>query len=218
MVYTVYKTTNVVNGKFYIGVHKTLDPQDDYIGSGTILRRAIVKYGRDSFFKEVLEIFDFAADAFAYEAELVTEELVTSATCYNTKLGGVGGFDWINERDQTERNRKIAAKRDYQDPEYLKKLSESALRYNPSSFKHRPFNQYTATREKGWKQTEESKRRMSEGIGRAGGKGGSKNSQFGTMWITDGFRNTKIKKGESIPDGWRAGRTIKEYHATQLST
>jgi len=34
----------------------------------------------------------------------------------------------------------------------------------------------------------------------------NKNSQFGTMWITDGEKNSKIKKEENIPEGWRRGR------------
>jgi hypothetical protein len=38
---------------------------------------------------------------------------------------------------------------------------------------------------------------------------GAKNSQYGTMWITDGSTNRKIKKGDPIPEGFRAGRTCK---------
>jgi hypothetical protein len=37
---------------------------------------------------------------------------------------------------------------------------------------------------------------------------GSGNSQFGTMWITDGSSNLKIKKNDSIPEGFRKGRVI----------
>jgi hypothetical protein len=33
-------------------------------------------------------------------------------------------------------------------------------------------------------------------------------SQYGTMWITDGLNNRKIKKDDSIQEGWRKGRTI----------
>lgn len=35
-----------------------------------------------------------------------------------------------------------------------------------------------------------------------------KNSQYGTMWITDGTANQKIKKEDVIPEGWRKGRII----------
>ncbi len=52
--YVVYKTTNLVNSKFYIGVHKTENPEDDYLGSGKLIKRAIEKYGADSFHKEII--------------------------------------------------------------------------------------------------------------------------------------------------------------------
>ena len=93
MLYTVYKTTNLINGKFYIGTHKTNDPNDDYMGSGTLLRRAIEKYGRDNFRKDVLFLLDNPADMFAKEAELVDEEFLSENNTYNLKLGGCGGFD-----------------------------------------------------------------------------------------------------------------------------
>ncbi len=41
MKYVVYKTTNLVNSKYYIGVHRTNDPNDDYLGSGNLIKRAI---------------------------------------------------------------------------------------------------------------------------------------------------------------------------------
>lgn len=50
----VYKTTNLTNGKFYVGQDKNNNPS--YLGSGTILQNALSKYGRASFVKEVLEI------------------------------------------------------------------------------------------------------------------------------------------------------------------
>lgn len=51
----IYKTTNLVNGKIYIGQHKSeyFDPIN-YIGSGTMLRKAIEKYGKDNFTNELL--------------------------------------------------------------------------------------------------------------------------------------------------------------------
>lgn len=93
--YTVYKTTNVTNGKFYIGVHKTDNVNDDYLGSGKVLKRAISKYGIHNFSKEILFIFENAEDAYLKEKELVNEELILSDESYNLRLGGFGGFDWI---------------------------------------------------------------------------------------------------------------------------
>ena len=52
--YTVYRTTNLVNQKYYIGKHITDDINDGYLGSGTILNTAINKYGKNNFKKEIL--------------------------------------------------------------------------------------------------------------------------------------------------------------------
>lgn len=49
----IYKITNKVNGKIYIGQDSKNDP--DYYGSGTNIKRAIQKYGLHNFTKEVLE-------------------------------------------------------------------------------------------------------------------------------------------------------------------
>lgn len=56
--FTIYKTTNLCNGKYYIGQHRTNNVNDDYLGSGIILKDAIKKYGKNNFKKEILFIFD----------------------------------------------------------------------------------------------------------------------------------------------------------------
>ena len=51
----VYKTTNLVNGKIYIGQHKTNNLEDGYIGSGVSFSRAVAKYGKENFKFEIIE-------------------------------------------------------------------------------------------------------------------------------------------------------------------
>lgn len=50
----IYKTTNLINGKIYIG--QELMDKSDYFGSGHLIKLAIKKYGKNSFNKEILEI------------------------------------------------------------------------------------------------------------------------------------------------------------------
>lgn len=106
MKYIVYKTTNLINQKYYYGVHLERRASDGYIGCGVCsdgtarnLKKkgansafidAVVKYGYKNFKREILKEFDNRIDAFAYEAELVTEEVINNKNCYNCKIGGVG--------------------------------------------------------------------------------------------------------------------------------
>lgn len=50
----IYITTNLVNGKKYIGQRCRSSVGDNYLGSGTKLKRAIKKHGRNSFIIEVI--------------------------------------------------------------------------------------------------------------------------------------------------------------------
>jgi hypothetical protein len=88
--YTVYKITNKINGKYYIGVHKTDNPLDGYMGSGLAIKQSIIKWGKENFIKEVLLITQCKNEAYNYEHSL-TENYMSNET-YNMKRGGVGGF------------------------------------------------------------------------------------------------------------------------------
>src|ERR1017187_7246179 len=96
MMYLLYKITNLINQKYYIGAHKTNDRNDNYLGSGKAIKRAIIKYGRENFIKEVIKECKTEQDMYDNEIRLVGTKWKIDPLCYNTMPGGVGGFDHIN--------------------------------------------------------------------------------------------------------------------------
>ena len=114
--YILYKTTNVINGKYYIGVSNGNDPF--YKGSGTALKEAFKTYGRGNFIREVLETFDNESDAYTRESEIVNEEFVKDRDTYNIKVGGKGGTGLLKS-DTHKQNLSVAIKQKYKtDPAY----------------------------------------------------------------------------------------------------
>ena len=93
MFYTIYKTTNLINNKTYIGKHQTKNLDDGYMGSGNLIRYAISKYGIDKFKKEILHVFDNEQDMNEAEKRLV----IIGENSYNLHEGGHGGFGYINK-------------------------------------------------------------------------------------------------------------------------
>lgn len=102
MYHIVYKTTNLINSKWYIGYHSTIDLSDQYLGSGKNLHRAIKKYGAQNFKREILYVFPTKEEALAKEFELVNEKVVKSNKSYNLKLGGQGGWDHISNKAKND--------------------------------------------------------------------------------------------------------------------
>jgi hypothetical protein len=142
--YILYRITNKVNKKFYIGVHKTKDINDEYYGSGHNIKAAIEKYGRKNFIKEILHIFTNAKKAFKKEREIVNEELVKNKNCYNIKEGGHGGFEHIRKKGlhKASSGTKIihnllTNEQTKVKPEYLKEFLDKGwkLGFKPSSLK-----------------------------------------------------------------------------------
>lgn len=209
MFYIIYQTTNKINGKIYIGKHETADLDDAYLGSGRYLQKAILKYGVENFQREILHVLKDEAEMNAKEREIVNEEFLQRDDVYNLKLGGDGGFDFLNRNklnnsnkdwEQHSRNSSNNAKAMFESrPELRKQLSDRNKEWHKLGKVSPPtFAGHKHSEE--WKANKSAEMKVVSA--------GSNNSQFGTMWITNGSQNRKIKKTDAIPSGWSKGRTI----------
>ena len=92
MKHYVYKTTNKINNKIYIGVHESENIEtDSYLGSGYALKNAVNEYGEESFIREILFEYETSKEAYDKEREIVNEEFIKRSDVYNIVLGGHGG-------------------------------------------------------------------------------------------------------------------------------
>ena len=110
----IYKTTNLKNSKYYVGMHSTDNLEDGYMGSGKRLRRSLNKHGKENFKFEILEFFSDRKSLIEREKELVNEELLKDSLSMNLKKGGEGGV--VN--DIHRKNLKIGASK-YQKNKWL---------------------------------------------------------------------------------------------------
>jgi group I intron endonuclease len=90
----IYVIRNILNEKEYIGFHATNDLNDDYYGSGKLIERAIKKYGKKNFAKEIVE---FCNEENWEEREIywIKEKNTYYPNGYNLTHGGEGGFGKI---------------------------------------------------------------------------------------------------------------------------
>lgn len=221
MFYYLYEIKNLINNKIYVGVHKTNDLNDGYMGSGKVIRSAIDKHGITNFTKVILEQFDDSVAMYAREKEVVTEEFLARPDVYNLRRGGTGGFDYLNRTGLNNSTKSTEIKklgplesqrRRNCNPElrnkFSRKISEAvrvahATQTRPKSiFCNDVFQKEMSLRSR----TIETKQKRKETMARIKHSSGEKNSQFGSMWITNGIINKKTKKTNQLPEHWRKGR------------
>lgn len=109
--YGIYKITNKVNGKMYIGQHITDNIDDGYMGSGILIQKAVKKYGKDAFTKEWLEFSENADDLNYLERSYVDKEWLASPDTYNLAYGGnQGNFHngMLGKHQSAEAKRKMS--------------------------------------------------------------------------------------------------------------
>jgi hypothetical protein len=198
----IYKTTNLKNGKFYVGMHSTNNLNDGYLGSGDRLRRSIRRNGKDNFKLEILEFLPDRTSLSLREKELINEDLLKDPMCMNLSLGGQGGLKNIEHGIKLKEGASKWAKAQWQNTEYRNKIT-NVLRNNMKENHKLGKIKYDTT--KGKTLSESHKLKIGEANSQK--QKGEGNSQFGTCWITNGTENKKIKKTEKLPNGWKFGRT-----------
>ena len=224
MLYTVYKVLNLLTGEFYIGVHKTVDPNDDYLGSGKIIRAQVAQHGRANFSKEILATFQKRRDAYDMERAVV-EPLLGTPGFLNLHPGGQGGFGYVNRphgagdigRSRAkERGAHLVASRCCREKFERDAGFREAMRATSARnlLVGRARKQYLEASKRGtevWtgcKHTPETRKRIAEGIK------GAANGAFGTVWLHhpdtgDNKRVSSVDVPTLEAQGWVRGRRLR---------
>lgn len=162
--FLIYKITNNLNGKIYIGQHQTEDLDDGYMGSGIAIKSAVKKHGVENFAKEILFYCTDFDTMNNMEKIIVNNEFVSRKDTYNMKTGGLGG----NHSEETKRKISEAKKGRVFSEETRRKLSEIRKR-NPirgmlGKHQSEETKRHISESLKGkhWKLSEETRQRMSE--------------------------------------------------------
>lgn len=213
MYYTIYKIANKINGKIYIGSHKTKNLNDRYMGSGKYLKHSQKKHGLENFEKEILHVFDTAELMYAKEKELVNADFIAEENTYNIKIGGFGGWDHISYSKEYMRElaKKGAATRAGTEAFSEKMRNDPEYRLMFSAIQKKQENERLVRLSfKGNKHSDETKKVMSD-IAKERLKDPTKNNQYGKMWIysLEEQISKRINKDDPIPEGWLKGRKIK---------
>lgn len=147
----IYKTTNLINNKIYIGQDSKNNPE--YLGSGTLLKRSIEKYGKENFIKEILEHCETRQELNEKEIYWIKYHRENNYELYNITDGGSGGDTYKNNPNlpqilksisdaiieknkdpQYKKNMSEGNKRTWSDPEFKKKMSEKRKGENNPMF------------------------------------------------------------------------------------
>lgn len=198
----IYRTTCLITGRFYVGMHSTDDLNDGYLGSGKVLRYSISKYGTENHRCEILEHLHSREALKLRESEVVNEELLADPLCINLKYGGEGGFSidaGIKGNKSSLRDQKASRAKALE----TRKLNGSS---NGHLGKKRNWESSAFS---GKLHSEQTKQVMSQ---KAKLRVGSSNSQFGTCWVSNGTP-IKIKKQDLekyLIEGYSRGRHIAQ--------
>lgn len=179
-IFYIYRITNLVNGKTYIGQHcpKENESFDRYFGSGILIQKAIKKYGKENFKKEVLySNIQYRDTADSVEKFAIAKERALGKAEYNIADGGNSskGFHFTDEQkklmsirhkgrklsDEHKKHISEGNKGHKVSEETRKKISEKN-KGNQHFKGHIPWNKGNHSVNKGRKASEETRKKLSE--------------------------------------------------------
>lgn len=167
----VYKITNLVNGKIYVGKHSTNSLEDGYMGSGVVLKQAYQKYGLENFNKEVIDYYTNEVELNQGEIYWIGQFNSTDPNVgYNLTYGGDGGAAHKGHIHSIEAKRKMSEtkKGKHHSEETRRKMSEVQKGKHLSEEHRRKMSEACKGKIGFWKDkkrkpfSEEHRRKMSE--------------------------------------------------------
>lgn len=122
----IYETTNLINGKKYIGKHKSSSFDNNYYGSGIKFSKALKECGKDNFSVRILEECNSLEELNKKETYYIELfDAVRSSRYYNNSYGGENeGWECIN-KIYKENPTKSPMYNKHHTEETKKKISES---------------------------------------------------------------------------------------------
>jgi len=206
----LYKITNLLNNRFYIGIHSTRILNDGYMGSGKRIQLEIKKYGVSNFSVDHLLFFENREALFLEEAKIVNNEMLSNPLNLNICKGGNGNWSVVNSNPELSFNCKSkggkirAANLTFEDRSKMSKKAHITKMNNGFKYDLSHLVNYWT----GNSHSDETREKMS--LSHKGKHEGEKNVHYGTMWIynLETLESIRIKRDEIIPDGWNKGRKI----------
>lgn len=105
----IYETTNLINGKKYIGQHKASKFDNNYYGSGKILTQALLKEGKENFKVKIIEKCDSQKELNEKEIYYINKfDASNNDNYYNIGAGGSSWNNSFNNRPKEERSKIIS--------------------------------------------------------------------------------------------------------------
>lgn len=185
----IYITTNLIDNKKYIGMHT--DFSDDYLGSGLLLNRAIQKYGKENFSREIIAYAKTKEELGSLEKEFIKlYDAVNSEDFYNIHEGGYGGntmAGWDEEKKQEYRKKMSKLLSGKNHPLYGVKMTDGTK----SKIRSKQLTH--------WKNISDEKRKEFKNIMSNATKG-EKNPNYGNKWSDEKRRalsELRTKNGKS---------------------